>query len=288
VSLGSTLNVTGTTNLSTLALNTNFTIAGNVSINGAFTATNASNDIRGIAVSSLGTDTVNSTSLAASAATEIANQVNTTLGGTHGSGSWEGGGGGSGSIDGYAITVTVTNATDPIEGALVRVTHLIESYCLQTDASGQAQFSLDAYDTWLVSVTKPGFQFTPEIRTVTGNESGTIVDDLEMTQVSPPAAPSDPSQCRVYAYVLAKDGSPVRNAELSATLDTVPARAGGVLVASSIKALSDSDGYVALDLYQTTGLHPTSAKWIIEISAAGYSKTTALDTSTLDLGTLIT
>ena len=82
----------------------------------------------------------------------------------------------------YTITVTVTDGTDPLQNATVRLVEGVNQFTAVTDASGEAAFSLDAA-TYTVTVTKDGYQFTPTTRTVTGAESGTLTNDLEMTAV---------------------------------------------------------------------------------------------------------
>lgn len=84
----------------------------------------------------------------------------------------------------YTITVTVTDGTDPIQNAAVRVLDgsTTAAYGL-TDASGNIEFSLDSA-TYTVAITKTNFQFTPESRTVTGDEAGTLTNDLEMTALA--------------------------------------------------------------------------------------------------------
>lgn len=83
----------------------------------------------------------------------------------------------------YAITVTVTDGTDPLEGATVRLIEGVNNFVATTDASGNASFSLDAA-TYAVTVTKAGYSFTPATRTVTGTQTGTLVNDLEMAAIT--------------------------------------------------------------------------------------------------------
>ena len=80
----------------------------------------------------------------------------------------------------YSLTVTVTDGTDPLESATVRLVEGANNFTASTNALGEASFSLDAA-TYTVTVTKFGYSFTPTTRTVTGNETGTLVNDLEMT-----------------------------------------------------------------------------------------------------------
>lgn len=96
----------------------------------------------------------------------------------------------------FAITVTVTDGTDPLQGATVRVLEGVTPHTATTDASGNASFSLDAA-TYQVTASKDGYSFTPTTRTVTGEEAGTLTDDLEMEAVTVPAA-EDIAQTTAY------------------------------------------------------------------------------------------
>lgn len=84
----------------------------------------------------------------------------------------------------YTITVTVTDGTDPLQNATVRILDGSTTMATgTTDASGNVEFSLDAA-TYTVAITKVNYQFTPTTRTVTGDETGTLVNDLEMTALA--------------------------------------------------------------------------------------------------------
>ena len=122
-------------------------------------------------------------------------------------------GGGTGA---YTITVTVTDGTDPLENATVRLTEGINTFVQYTDASGNAQFSLDAA-TYNVALTKDGYSFTPTTRTVTGEEAGTLTSDLEMT-LTTLISPADPPYCSVHGTVINGLGLPVANASISFSL----------------------------------------------------------------------
>lgn len=84
VSLGSTLTVSGTTSLAALTTSGTvtfnaFTVTGATTLTGAVSATNASNDIRGITISSIGNDVITAASIAADAITEIQSGLATTV-----------------------------------------------------------------------------------------------------------------------------------------------------------------------------------------------------------------
>jgi hypothetical protein len=202
----------------------------------------------------------------------------------HGAGSWESSGSGTGA---YTITVTVTDGTDPLQNATVRVTSGVDSFTVVTDASGQGQFALDggSYD---VGVTKGGYQFTPTTRTVTGNETGTLTNDLVMTQTVIPS-PTDPTLCRLYGWFLLPSGAPAINEKLEATLVSVrPTEAGGsVIVRTSVSALTDNDGYAQLDVIKTDEFTPTPT-YTIRMTAAGINiPNVSLTADTVDVQSLL-
>lgn len=104
-----------------------------------------------------------------------------------------GGGGGSGA---RSVTITVDDGTNPLQNATVRVTQGAESYSGLTDVSGVIVFSLDDA-TWTVSITKPGYSFTPVSLVVNGTETQTY----SMTETGIPSSSSAPlSTGYLYAY----------------------------------------------------------------------------------------
>ena len=60
----------------------------------------------------------------------------------------------------YAVTITVTDGTNPIPGALVRLKAGSVQGLVKTDGSGVAVFSAND-NTYSVRITSYGFQFTP-------------------------------------------------------------------------------------------------------------------------------
>jgi hypothetical protein len=91
--------------------------------------------------------------------------------------------GGSGA---YPVTVTVTDGTDPLENARVRLTQGINNFVATTDADGVATFALDAA-TYAIGITKDGYQFTPGAIGITG--AGNF--DKAMTQIVVSSAGAD-------------------------------------------------------------------------------------------------
>jgi hypothetical protein len=190
-----------------------------------------------VSVGAIAADAITASALATDAVTEIANAANATLSAAHGNSSWETGasgnvtaiaeavdtllstnhgsgawgatGAGSGA---YPITVRVTDGTDPLENAAVRVIEGATSAAGVTNADGEIEFALDSA-TYSVYVSKPGYTMAPESRTVTGEETGTLTDDLEMTIVVIPS-PDDPDMSNVAGSFIRPDGSPAAGAVL--------------------------------------------------------------------------
>jgi len=183
-------------------------------------------------------------------------QIDTQLSGVHGAGAWGGGGSGSGA---YTITVTVTDGTDPLQNALVRVTEGINTYTVTTGALGTGEFALDAA-TYDVAVTKGGYEFTPTTRTVTGNEAGTLTNDLELTATVIPA-PSSPNLCTVAMTIIDLQGNPLEGYVITFTLYAANARKDddNVVALLTTTATSDADGLVTLSLIRTDYLSPSGA-----------------------------
>jgi hypothetical protein len=155
----------------------------------------------------------------------------------------------SGGTGAYQITVTVTDGTDPLEGAKVRITEGATTLLGTTDASGNATFSLDAA-TYTVGISKAGFQFASTTRTVTGEEAGTLVNDLEMTARSVPAASADPDLAVVYFDTADFTGEPKEGVVVTFELVTIPSvgSSGTILTNEVFSATSDALGRGSIEL----------------------------------------
>lgn len=200
----------------------------------------------------------------------------------------------------YAITVTVTDGTDPLQSAIVRVTNGITSIAQTTDASGNASFSLDAA-TWTVTVTKSGYSFTPTTRTVTGNQAGTLVNDLVMSVVvsTIPDAPEEVTLCRLYGYLETLDGKVAKNCKFTVNLVTPSAiKSDKVVVGRSITIRTNSDGRIFSEvdgeevlyheLQRNDLMTPNTSTYTIDFPAAGFVDTSmTLTTATKDIASLI-
>jgi len=239
-----------------------------------------------VTAGAISANAITASALATDAVSEIATAVDTTLTASHGSGSWASGGSGSGA---YTITVTVTDGTDPLQNAIVRVVEGVSSYTVTTNASGQGAFALDAA-TYSVAVTKDGYQFTPTTRTVTGNEAGTLTNDLELTETVIPA-PDSPELCTVSMYCVDASGTAVSGLAVTFTLYPEQAsRADGNVITTRTKtATSNGSGIIQTSLIRTDGITQQGAYYKMTVS--GASKVPAqpiyLTSATFDLGTLI-
>lgn len=84
------------------------------------------------------------------------------------------------------VTITVTDGTDAIENATVRVTAGSLSAADDTDADGEVIFSLNNA-TYSVTITLPGFESFVGSLVVSGTTSDTF--ELTAQTVTPPASP---------------------------------------------------------------------------------------------------
>lgn len=246
--------------------NNGFTVQGTTigfEVLGPVLMTNASNDVRGIKVSSitngaitsstfaadsitstvLAADCIGSSELAASAVTKIAAAIN-----------------GSGGAN--AITITVTDGTNPLQNVNWSVydngNALVGTGF--TDASGHGSLSANN-GTYTVALVKSGYTFTPTTCTVTGIQAGTLVNNLVMTPVAVPSAPTDPTLCTVYGYIVNSQGVPLQGVKLKVTpvsqnavQSPIVTTGGYVFSFNTVEATSNGSGYVACNVVRTDNL----------------------------------
>jgi hypothetical protein len=144
-------------------------------------------------------------------------------------------GGGSSGSGAFSVTVTVTDGTNPLENARVRVTQGITSLVVLTDAGGVATFALDAA-TYDVGITKDGYQFTPSEIVVA--DAGNF--DQAMTAVVVPA-PDDASQATGYINTYDEAGAIASGVVLSFQMVAGPGD-GAESFRNSIFAVTSADG----------------------------------------------
>jgi len=130
---------------------------------------------------------------------DIPADVDTELSSTHGDGSWESAGAGTGA---FPITLTVNDDSgDPVSGAKIRLQVTGGWAHVVTDASGEADFAVDA-GSWAAYVGTTA-SYTPAASyTIVVNALGAITSPtggiLEVTAVSLPV-PSDPDNYVIYS-----------------------------------------------------------------------------------------
>lgn len=146
-----------------------------------------------------------------------------------------------------------------------------------TDSNGQVTFALDD-GTYYVYTHKLGsYTFTePETLTVVGNTT----DEYYGTVFSP-SAPSSPSLCTVYGWLVDGSGTAVQSIVVSATaIDEQYAGSGQGVLAVPKTASTNASGYFELELVQ-------SKQYLLKITRFGYSKVVTIPaSSTAELSTL--
>lgn len=145
----------------------------------------------------------------------------------------------------YVVTVTVNDGTDPLQSATVRLTEGIDSFTDDTDVSGVATFSLNnnEYD---ISITKPGYQFTPDTITVEGAGNHTV----SMTQTALPS-PTSPDMSALYLYTMNFIGEANSGVSVKAKIaDPLPLDVGDAYISDITETyFSDENGRVLFDSY---------------------------------------
>lgn len=94
-----------------------------------------------------------------------------------------------------AVTITVTDGTNPLQGATVALTLNAFRYTASTNSSGVATFSL-SNGTYGVAIALGGYSFTPTTIVVDGAETQTYAMTQQVI-----SQPSDPDKVPAYGYV---------------------------------------------------------------------------------------
>lgn len=199
--------------------------------------------------------------------------------------------GASGGAGAYAITVTVTDGTSPVQNAIVRVTEGITSAVLTTNGSGQASFSLNA-GTYTIAITKSGYTFSPTTRTVTGSQAGTLTNPLVMSAVAP-VVPASPEVCVVSGFLITPDGNPAAGVPVNFTLQSngdSEATGGQVIYQRVVAGKTDaegelfaSDGTSPLELVRNDFIAPSGSQWVITCDEAQLRRVVSLTTANYTL-----
>lgn len=119
----------------------------------------------------------------------------------------------------HLVTITVTDGSDPIEGAIVRMFHASEDYLAWTDALGQVVVGRNAA-TWNVAITKPMYTFTPT--TLVVNDDLSVSYEMEALSITP----SDPGFITGYLTCYDLDGQPKSGVRIEVQIDKAPTTVG--------------------------------------------------------------
>lgn len=145
-----------------------------------------------------------------------------------------------------SVTITVTDGSNPLQAALVRMAQGAEAYTATTNASGVAAFSLDDA-TWNVTITKAGYSFTPTTLVVNGTESQTYA----MTPVSIPA-PASNLKTTAYATIYDSNGDPHPDQSIEFEVVRSTGTGGRGYDATPVSVTSDANGEIQIELLKGT------------------------------------
>lgn len=135
------------------------------------------------------------------------------------------------------VTITVNDGSTALQGALVRVTQGAESYTASTASDGTVAFSLNDA-TWTVSITKPGYTFTPVTLVVAGN----VTHTYSMTAVT--VTPSSGAETTGYLTVLDSTGAIEGSVSVTLQIIAIPADTGIAYDTTLRTAASNGAGLV--------------------------------------------
>lgn len=144
------------------------------------------------------------------------------------------------------VTITVTDGTDPIEGARVRLESGGQSYAETTDADGEVLLHVDDA-TWSVAITKPLYTFPGALLVVDGPESETYAMDA----LAIPAPGSD-LQTTGFLTTYDANGDIAAGVTVAFVLAASDGTAGRGFDATPITATSDDDGLLTVSLLKNT------------------------------------
>lgn len=198
-------------------------------------------------------------------------------------------GGGAAGSGAFLVTITVSDGTDPLQGAKVRLTEGVFNLFLFTDVNGVATFALDAA-TYNLFITKSGFQFDPTTITVTA--SADFPESMDAVVI--PTAPSDLALCRVFGSLETIDNQPARKVEVTFTLlapDPTKSEkllAGRVLriKTDAMGRITDSNGNPWVDLQRNDQLLPSNTSYQVSCAELNMAAQITLADSTFDLSSI--
>jgi hypothetical protein len=136
------------------------------------------------------------------------------------------------------VTITVTDGTDPLENATVRVASGVLNESDLTDVDGEVQFAL-SNATYTVTVERAGYESAVASLVV----AGTTVQEYELTAivVTPPASPSVATGSML---VLDENNDPESGISISLQLTEGPGTAGYSLDTKIRTQVSNGSGMV--------------------------------------------
>lgn len=136
------------------------------------------------------------------------------------------------------VTITVTDGTDPLENAIVRVASGVLSESSLTNVDGEVQFSL-SNATYTVTIERAGYESEVASLVV----AGTTTEEYELTAivVTPPASPSVSTGSML---VLDENNDPESGISISLQLTEGPGTAGYSLDTKIRTEVSNGSGMV--------------------------------------------
>jgi len=142
------------------------------------------------------------------------------------------------------ITITVTDGTDPLQNAKVRLTEGANTFTASTNVSGVATLNVDDA-TYTVAITKSSYSFAGASLVVDGDE----VQVYAMTLVSV-APPTDPDLCAVTIPVVDQYGAALAGEDVEIRFNAFAdnATATAVVLSPPPLQVSDANGLVSVNL----------------------------------------
>jgi hypothetical protein len=143
--------------------------------------------------------------------------VNDVLSIDHGVGPW-----GSGESAGArTVVLTVTDGTDPLESARVRVTKGATTFVATTNVGGTVTFNLDD-GTWTVAITLFGYSFAGTNLIVNGDEAETYAMGIVVIP------PSGAGRLTGFLYTYDENGEEEANVPVTLEAIKIPATVTGI------------------------------------------------------------
>ena len=187
----------------------------------------------------------------------------------------------------YEATVTVRDeSASPLQNVQVRIVEGVNVFSGLTDVNGEVTFSLNGA-TYQVTLSKAGYSFTPATKTVTADQTGSLMEPLVMVQTVSITTPDDPDLCRVYGFTKDLMGVVKVGVQVSFRLSRHPAQSGVLLDNTPITVTSDSNGYFEADLIRSDVMTPNRT-YVVKSTDLGLRDVEiSLTSATLDLSTII-